>query len=120
EIAQVDLRPKARVHDVAAADAHRLARARELLDVRQLLPHHAAHGAGAVAQLQAQVVAAIASLAALGLAHEQDLVDLHAVAQFVQEHGLTVELGADRTGRRWPRRRGATRRGATRPSATRH
>ena len=33
----------------------------------------------AVAELQAQVVAAVAPPAALGLAHQQHLVDLHAV-----------------------------------------
>ena len=43
---------------------------------------------GAVAQLQAQVVAAVAALAALGLAHQQDLVDLRAVCELVQEHAV--------------------------------
>ena len=53
----------------------------------------------AVPQLQAQVLAAIAALAALGLANQQHLVDLDAVAQLVQEHGLKVETAADGTRR---------------------
>ena len=76
QAAQVDLRAEARMHGVAAADPHRRAGARELLDLGQLLPHHARDRARAVAELQAQVVAAVAPLAALGLADEQDLVDL--------------------------------------------
>ena len=48
-------------------------------------------------ELQAQVVAAVAPLAALDLADQEDLVDLHAVGQLVQEHGLKVDGAADGT-----------------------
>jgi hypothetical protein len=78
-------------------DPHRSARASELLDLSQRLPPHARDRARAVAQLQAQVVAAVAPLAALDLAHQQHLVDLHTVDQLVQEHCLTVEAAADGT-----------------------
>ncbi len=97
EPAQVDLRAEARMHGVAAADPHGRARARELLDLAQRLPDHARNGARAIAQLQAQVVAAVAPLPALGLADQQHLVDLDAVCQLVQEHGLKVDGGADGT-----------------------
>ena len=42
--------------------------------------------AGAVAELQAQVVAAVAALAPLDLAHQQHLVELGAVLKLVDEH----------------------------------
>ncbi len=87
EAAQVDLRAEARVHRVAPAHPHRRARARQLGDLDELLPDHARDRPGAVAELQAQVLAAVAPLAALGLSHEQDLVDLRAVGELVQEHG---------------------------------
>ena len=50
--------------------------------------------------LQAQVVTAVAALAALGLADQEHLVDLHAVDQLVQEHDLKVDVVADGTPRR--------------------
>ena len=52
---------------------------------RRVVPDHARERAGAVAELQSQVVAAVAPLPALG-AHEQNLVDLGAVAEFLDEH----------------------------------
>ena len=73
---QVDLRAEARMDRVAAAHAHRRAGAGQLLDLRELLPDHARERSRAIAQLQAQVVAAVAALAALGLANQQNLVDL--------------------------------------------
>ncbi len=63
--AQVDLRPEAGMHGVAAAHPDRRAGVRELFHLGELLPHHARDRAGAVAELQAQVVAAVAPLAAL-------------------------------------------------------
>ena len=86
QAAQVDLRTEARMDRVAAAHAHRRARAGELLDLGELLPDHAGQRSRAVAQLQAQVVAAVATLASLGLAHQQNLVDLGAVGELVDEH----------------------------------
>ena len=97
EPAQVDLRPEARMHGVAATNPHRRASPRELLYIFKLLPNHACHRPRAVAELQAQVVAAVAPLAALRLADQQDLVDLHAVGELVQEHGLKVDVAADGT-----------------------
>ncbi len=94
---QVDLRAEARMHGVAAADPHRRACASELLDLRQPLPDHARDRARAIAQLQAQVVAAIPPLPALGLSHHENLVDLGAVGQLVQEHDLKVDGAADGT-----------------------
>ena len=86
EAAQVDLRAEARVHRVAPAHVHRRAGAGELLDPGQLLPDHRDDRARAVAELQAQVLAAVAPLAALGLADQQHLVDLCSVAELVHEH----------------------------------
>ena len=97
ETAQVDLRAKAWMNRVSAAHAHRRSRARQLLDLGQLLPDHARKRARAVAQLQAQVVAAVAPLAPLGRAHEQNLVDLEAVCELVDEHCLKVDVSADET-----------------------
>ena len=105
EPAQVDLRPEARMHRVAPADPHRRAGPRELLDLAELLPDHARDRAGAVSELQPQVLAAVAALAALGLANQQHLVDLHPVGQLVQEHGLKVDGPADGTPRARPRLR---------------
>ena len=56
--------------------------------------------ARAVAELQAQVVAAVAPPAALGLADEEHLVDLGAVGELVQGHAAKVEMAADRTSER--------------------
>src|SRR4029077_15785768 len=95
--AQVDLRTEARMHRVAALHPHRGARACKLLHLRELLPDHAGDRAGAVAELQAKVVAAVAPLAALGLANQEDLVDLRSVDELVQEHALKVDGGADGT-----------------------
>ena len=89
--------PKRGMHRVAAADRHRRARADELLDLPELLPDHAGDRSGAIAEQQAHVVAAVAALAALSLADQQDLVDLDAVCQLVQEHDLKVETPADGT-----------------------
>ena len=86
------------MHGVAAAHPHRRAGARELLDLGELLPDHARDRAGAVAELQAQVLAAVAALAALDLADQQDLVDLRAVGELVQEHALKVDVAADGIG----------------------
>ena len=70
------------------------------------------------AELQAQVLAAVTALAALGLADEQDLVDLATVAELVQEHALKLEMVADRTNDRSLHGR-RTRRAAT-PAETGH
>ena len=85
------------MHRVAAADVHRRAGPRQLLDLAELLPDHARDRARAVAQLHAQVLAAVAPLAALDLAHEQHLVDLDAVGELVHEHRLKVDGTADGT-----------------------
>jgi len=53
------------MHRVAAADPDRRTGPRELFDLGELLPDHASDRAGAVAKLQAQVVTAVAPLAAL-------------------------------------------------------
>src|ERR1700677_1214848 len=97
EATEVDLRPETWVDRVATADAYRRSRPRQLLHVNELLPDHARDRPGAVAKLQAQVLAAVAPLAALSLANQQNLVDLHAVTQLVQEHALKVDVGADET-----------------------
>ena len=95
EDAQVNLGAEAGMDGVAPAHPHGRPGAGELLDLGQLLPDHARDSARAVAQLQSQVGAAVASLPALGLAHQEHLVDLHTVAQLVQEHGLKVKAAAD-------------------------
>ena len=91
------------MHGVAAQHMHRRARARERGDLVELLPHHARDRPGAVAELQAQILAAVAALAALDLPHEQHLVDLDAVAELVQQH---VSEGRDGRGREPQRRSG--------------
>ena len=67
------------MHRVATAHVHRATRRREALGLGEVLPHHRDHRAGAVAELQAQIVAAVAAGAALDCAHQQYLVDLCAV-----------------------------------------
>jgi len=71
------------MHRVAAADLHGRAHGRQLLRLLKRIPHHAGHRARAVAERQPQVLTAVAALAALGLANEQNLVDLHAVCELV-------------------------------------
>jgi hypothetical protein len=58
---------------------HRGAGGRKTLRLDQVLPHHRDHRAGAVAELQAQVIPAVAARTALDRAHQQDLVDLDTV-----------------------------------------
>ena len=100
ETAQVDLRPEARVHGVAPAHVHRGAGTGQLLGPLQLLPDHRHDRARAIAQLQTQVLAAVAPLPALDLADQQHLVDLHAVAELVYEHELEVSPDCGRYCRR--------------------
>jgi hypothetical protein len=101
---QIDLRTEARVDGIAAAHPHGRPGAGQLLDLGELLPDHACERPRAVAQRQAQVLAAVAALAALGLAHQQNLIDLHAVCELVDEHVLKVDGGADETRRGAPGR----------------
>src|SRR5262249_14908243 len=97
DAAQIDLGAEAGMNGVATAHPQRRSSARELLHLAQLLPHHAGDGAGAIAELQAQIVAAVAPLPALDLADQQHLVDVHAVAELVQQHALKVDPTADGT-----------------------
>src|ERR1700722_9415211 len=46
---------------VAAPNTHRATRWRETLGLDEVLPHHCDHRASAVAELQAQIVAAVAA-----------------------------------------------------------
>jgi hypothetical protein len=76
QAAQVDLRAEPGMNRVAPAHVYRFARPRELLDLAELFPDHRHDRPGAIAQLQAQIVAAVTPLPALGLADQQHLVDL--------------------------------------------
>ena len=93
--AQVDLGAEAGMDGVAARDGHGRPRAGELEDLGELLPHHAGDRPGAIAEQQPQIVPAVSAPAHLGLLDQQDLIDLHAVCQLVEEHDLKVKMGAD-------------------------
>src|SRR5947208_17147222 len=112
---RVLLRAEARVHCGAALHPHRMPGELEVSCLGQLVPDHAGHGAGAVAELQAQIFAAVAPRAALGLAHEQYLLDLDAVCELVYEHALTVKMVADGTSGLTRRRLAGAPARATRP-----
>ncbi len=65
------------------------------LHLGQVLPDHRDHGAGAVAELQAQVVAAVAARAPLNRAHQQHLVDSTPSVSSLTSTYLKVEPSAD-------------------------
>ena len=74
--AQVDLRAVARVHDVAADHAHAAAGGDERRDLAHVVPDHRDDLARAIAERQAQELAAVALDAPLDVAYEQHLVEI--------------------------------------------
>ena len=96
QLAQVYLRSEARMDGVATTNADRGTGSRQLLDLHELLPDHAGDRPCTVSQLQAQIVAAVPPLPALGLADHKDLVDLRAVGELVHEHDSEGKRGCGR------------------------
>ena len=90
-----DLRAPALVDLVAPDDVHRRARAAELAHCGDVVPDHRRDAAGAVAEDQLEELAAVAPLAPVGLADQEDLVEVGAVLKVANEHGGKVTRPAD-------------------------
>ena len=108
--AQVDLRAVARVHDVAADHAHRLPRGHQRRDVAHAVPDHRDDLPRAIAERQAQELAAVAFDALVDLADEQHLVQIGPVGYLADEHVRKVARPADDYGMCDERERGGQRR----------
>ena len=70
----------------AAADVHDLTAAAQLTDLGDVLADHRHDAAGAVAELELQIFAAVSPGSHLGIAHEQRLRDIDSVCKFPDFH----------------------------------
>jgi len=74
------------VNAVARAHVHDRAAAQQLAVGRRRLPHHRDDAARAIAELDAQELAAVALGTRLDVAHEQRLLDVAAVGELADQH----------------------------------